>query len=76
MSDRGPTPPGHEGRARSHAATAWRSVRPHTGGEAALVILVTGATGNVGRQVVSQLRAAGAGVRALTRDSDHAGDLR
>jgi uncharacterized protein YbjT (DUF2867 family) len=32
------------------------------------MILVTGATGNVGRQAVSQLLAAGADVRALTRD--------
>lgn len=31
-------------------------------------ILVTGATGNVGRHVVSELLAAGASVRALTRD--------
>jgi uncharacterized protein YbjT (DUF2867 family) len=31
-------------------------------------ILVTGATGNVGRQLVAQLRAAGAAVRALTRN--------
>jgi uncharacterized protein YbjT (DUF2867 family) len=30
-------------------------------------ILVTGATGNVGRELVAQLRAAGRGVRALTR---------
>ncbi|UNO38625.1 NAD(P)H-binding protein [Streptomyces sp. MST-110588] len=36
-------------------------------------VLVTGATGNVGRQVVSQLLAARAGgVRALTRDPDTA----
>lgn len=32
------------------------------------MILVTGATGNVGRQVVAQLLAAGAAVRALARD--------
>ncbi|MGH3090349.1 MAG: SDR family oxidoreductase, partial [Rubrobacteraceae bacterium] len=31
-------------------------------------ILVTGATGNVGGQVVSQLASAGAAVRALVRD--------
>ncbi|MCP2165717.1 NAD(P)H-binding protein [Goodfellowiella coeruleoviolacea] len=37
------------------------------------VVLVTGATGNVGRQVVSQLVAAGVPVRALTRDPDSAG---
>src|SRR5918998_3327640 len=37
------------------------------------VILVTGATGNVGRQVVSQLLDTGAAVRALTRDPDSAG---
>ncbi|RST07713.1 NAD-dependent epimerase/dehydratase family protein [Streptomyces sp. WAC07149] len=36
-------------------------------------ILVTGATGNVGRQVVVQLLAAGAAVRALTRDPATAG---
>jgi uncharacterized protein YbjT (DUF2867 family) len=36
-------------------------------------ILVTGATGRVGRQVVSQLLAAGASVRALTRNPDAAG---
>ncbi|MFD8530587.1 NAD(P)H-binding protein [Streptosporangium canum] len=37
------------------------------------MILVTGATGNVGRQVVSQLRDAGAAVRALVRDPSSAG---
>src|SRR6476661_3146548 len=37
------------------------------------VILVTGATGNVGRQVVSQLVGTGATVRAVTRDPDSAG---
>ena len=36
-------------------------------------ILVTGATGNVGRQVVSQLLATDVGVRALTRNPDAAG---
>lgn len=36
-------------------------------------IFVTGATGRVGRQVVSQLLAAGASVRALTRNPDIAG---
>ena len=36
-------------------------------------ILVTGATGNVGRQVVSQLAAAGAQVRAMSRNPDTAG---
>jgi len=36
-------------------------------------ILVTGATGTVGRQVVSQLLAAGAPVRALTRNPEAAG---
>lgn len=35
--------------------------------------LVIGATGNVGRQVISQLIAAQVGVRALTRDPDSAG---
>src|SRR3990170_32540 len=33
-----------------------------------MTILVTGATGHVGRQVVAQLVAAGAPVRALTRN--------
>ncbi|MER5424436.1 NAD(P)H-binding protein [Streptosporangium roseum] len=37
------------------------------------MILVTGASGNVGRQVVSQLRDAGAAVRALVRDPSAAG---
>jgi uncharacterized protein YbjT (DUF2867 family) len=37
------------------------------------LILVTGATGNVGRQVVSQLIGAGTRVRALTRNPDWAG---
>ena len=37
------------------------------------VILVTGATGNVGREVVSQLLRTGSVVRALTRDPDSAG---
>ena len=36
-------------------------------------VLVTGATGNVGRQVVSQLLATDCRVRALTRDPDGAG---
>ncbi|WP_329485759.1 NAD(P)H-binding protein [Kitasatospora sp. NBC_01246] len=36
-------------------------------------ILVTGATGNVGRHVVARLLAAGAGVRALARDPETAG---
>lgn len=35
-------------------------------------VLVTGATGNVGRQVVSQLLDTGAAVRALVRDPDSA----
>jgi uncharacterized protein YbjT (DUF2867 family) len=37
------------------------------------MILVTGATGTVGRQVVEQLVAADQPVRALARDPDHAG---
>ncbi|HEY0805304.1 MAG TPA: NAD(P)H-binding protein [Pseudonocardiaceae bacterium] len=37
------------------------------------MILVTGATGNLGRQIVSQLLAAGHPVRALTRDPGTAG---
>jgi len=37
------------------------------------VILVTGATGNVGRQVVSQLVGTRAALRALARDPDSAG---
>lgn len=36
------------------------------------MILVTGATGAVGRQVTSQLLDAGVPVRALTRDPDSA----
>lgn len=36
-------------------------------------ILVTGATGNVGRQVVSQLIGTGAAVRAMVRDPGSAG---
>ncbi|MFI9824266.1 NAD(P)H-binding protein [Streptomyces sp. NPDC052013] len=36
-------------------------------------ILVTGATGNVGRQVVAQLLATGTAVRALVRDPERAG---
>src|SRR4029079_4914544 len=36
-------------------------------------ILVTGATGTIGRQVVSQLLATDAEVRALTRNPDTAG---
>lgn len=37
------------------------------------MILVTGATGRVGRQLVTQLAARGAAVRAVTRDPDAAG---
>jgi uncharacterized protein YbjT (DUF2867 family) len=37
------------------------------------VILVTGATGNIGRQIVSQLMGTGATVRALTRNLYRAG---
>ena len=37
------------------------------------MILVTGATGNVGRRAVSELLAAGVAVRALTRSPDDAG---
>ncbi len=36
-------------------------------------ILVIGSTGNIGRQVVAQLRAAGARFRAMTRNPDAAG---
>jgi uncharacterized protein YbjT (DUF2867 family) len=36
-------------------------------------ILVIGSSGNIGRQVVSQLTAAGAGFRAMTRNPDAAG---
>src|SRR4029079_142742 len=35
-------------------------------------ILVTGATGNIGREVVVQLRAAGAAVRPMSRSPDTA----
>ncbi|QDX25226.1 NmrA/HSCARG family protein [Sphingomonas suaedae] len=38
-----------------------------------MTILVTGATGNIGRNVVEQLVARGAGVRALVRDPAKAG---
>jgi uncharacterized protein YbjT (DUF2867 family) len=41
--------------------------------EEAGVILVTGATGRVGRQLVTQLAAHGAAVRAVARDPDAAG---
>jgi uncharacterized protein YbjT (DUF2867 family) len=37
------------------------------------VIVVTGATGNIGRSLVEQLLAAGAAVRALSRDPERAG---
>ena len=40
------------------------------------VILVTGATGNVGGAVVSNLRAGGANVRALVRDASKAQGLK
>lgn len=43
------------------------------GDEAQRVVLVAGATGNVGRHVVSELLGAGAAVRALTRDPASAG---
>jgi len=36
-------------------------------------ILVTGATGNVGREVVKQLRASGCPVRAMSRTPQSAG---
>jgi uncharacterized protein YbjT (DUF2867 family) len=39
------------------------------------MILVTGATGNVGREVVTGLRAAGQAVRALTRNPERASGL-
>jgi len=39
------------------------------------LMLVTGATGNIGRRLVSQLIGAGARVRALTRNPDSAGLL-
>ncbi|MER7013916.1 NAD(P)H-binding protein [Saccharopolyspora sp. NPDC000359] len=38
-----------------------------------MTVLVTGATGNVGRRVVARLLASGAQVRALTRNPDTAG---
>jgi uncharacterized protein YbjT (DUF2867 family) len=49
---------------RSPALVGWSSVNR---------ILVIGATGTVGRQVVSQLQATGAPVRALTRNPEAAG---
>ncbi len=39
------------------------------------MILVTGATGKSGREIVKQLSAANAPVRALVRDAGKAGDL-
>ncbi|MGH3387706.1 MAG: SDR family oxidoreductase [Actinomadura sp.] len=42
-------------------------------GEEVVMILVTGATGKVGRQVVSRLLEAGTAVRALTREPESAG---
>jgi uncharacterized protein YbjT (DUF2867 family) len=44
-------------------------MRKHDGKESA-VLLITGATGNVGRPLVSELLAAGASVRALTRNPE------
>ena len=41
--------------------------------EATMTIVVTGATGNVGRPLVSLLAAAGAQVRAITRTPEAAG---
>src|SRR6201996_2155502 len=41
--------------------------------EATMTIVITGATGNVGRPLVSLLAAAGAQVRAVTRTPDSAG---
>jgi len=41
--------------------------------ERTIAIVVTGATGNVGRPLVIQLQAAGAKVRAITRNPDTAG---
>src|SRR4051812_33934611 len=50
------------------------SIPPQLGGRPGMdCILVTGATGTVGRQVVSQLLATDARIRALTRNPDSAG---
>ncbi len=45
----------------------------HVDKEATMTIVVTGATGNVGRPLVSRLAAAGARVRAVTRTPEAAG---
>ena len=45
----------------------------HVDKEATMTIVVTGATGNVGRPLVSLLAAAGARVRAVTRTPETAG---
>lgn len=53
------------------------SIRPSTRRAVVMAehgkILVTGATGNVGRQLVAQLAASGADVRAIVRNPDGAG---
>src|SRR5689334_13977375 len=49
-----------------------RRHRVHVDSLEASMILVTGATGNVGRHVVERLVAAGHGVRAITRDPSRA----
>src|SRR5947208_7363921 len=54
--------------------TLMTTINHHeTDTSAQTLILITGATGNVGRQVVSQLLGTGARVRALTRNPDSAG---
>src|SRR5690242_12090095 len=45
----------------------------HTGRNHIMTIVVTGATGNVGRPLVAELAAAGARVRAITRTPEAAG---
>jgi uncharacterized protein YbjT (DUF2867 family) len=60
---------------RSDLGVGWEAAGRNTGGTAAAEqimsdVLVTGATGNVGRQVVSRLLATGTSVRALVREPE------
>ncbi len=60
-------------RQAADSPTKPQSYRTTNRGTVRSVILVTRATGNIGRHVVSQLLHAGAAVRALTRNPDSAG---
>ena len=60
------------GTARDVRCEAHPAAEPHVMANARPSILVTGATGTVGREVVSQLLAAGEPVRALTRHPERA----